>query len=257
MIKVHDILNNPFYYGEFRYRKQLNKGSYEPIISKELFYKVQKILKQKGFKKTKENIYPFHNLVFCDKCGSSLRAMSAKKKYKYHVCKNKSCKEIISEATIEDVFLKELSKIEFNEVEVSEFLKKAKDKYRDFLASKEDQLEQIDLELAKTERQLENILDKLVDQVLDDESFKVMKSKLNAKKENLSRRHAELNILDTQILERAKEVADLLSKPVQAYEVTSPENKKRLVKAMLERVVVGNKTVNFEWKEPFNEFVKE
>lgn len=47
---IHNILKNPFYYGEMWLKKQnkLVPHIYEPIITKALFDKVQTILKSKG-----------------------------------------------------------------------------------------------------------------------------------------------------------------------------------------------------------------
>ena len=39
--KVYDALQNPFYYGEFMYGNKWYKGTYEPLITKTLFEKVQ------------------------------------------------------------------------------------------------------------------------------------------------------------------------------------------------------------------------
>ncbi|MGC8977631.1 MAG: recombinase family protein [Candidatus Ratteibacteria bacterium] len=59
---VHRILKNPFYYGEFYWNGELKKGIHKPLISKELFDKVQKVLK-------------------CGKCGCAITAEIKKQKW--------------------------------------------------------------------------------------------------------------------------------------------------------------------------------
>jgi len=43
-----DILNNPMYYGDFYWKGILYNGTHQPIISKELFEKVQAALNKRS-----------------------------------------------------------------------------------------------------------------------------------------------------------------------------------------------------------------
>jgi len=65
------LLSNPFYYGHFRYAKEVYEGKHEPIITKKLFDKVQEILKQRGRPRHKSVIEPqvFCGLLKCGTCG--------------------------------------------------------------------------------------------------------------------------------------------------------------------------------------------
>src|SRR3990167_5776317 len=65
------LLSNPFYYGHFRYAKEVYEGKHEPIIAKKLFDKVQEVLKQRGRPRHKSKIEPqvFCGLLSCATCG--------------------------------------------------------------------------------------------------------------------------------------------------------------------------------------------
>ena len=41
--KIHQLLQNPIYYGEFCWLGQLHQGLHKPIISRDLFTRVQDI----------------------------------------------------------------------------------------------------------------------------------------------------------------------------------------------------------------------
>ena len=43
-----DILKRPFYYGLMRHGGECHQGKYEPLITKELFDKVQEVLEKRG-----------------------------------------------------------------------------------------------------------------------------------------------------------------------------------------------------------------
>ena len=56
-----NILKNPFYYGHFLYRGELHQGGHKPMITKKLFDKIQKVLRDHGkpHKKSKFKNFPF------------------------------------------------------------------------------------------------------------------------------------------------------------------------------------------------------
>ncbi|MDX1608403.1 MAG: recombinase family protein, partial [Candidatus Spechtbacterales bacterium] len=94
---VYTILKNHFYYGTFEYPKESGnwyKGAHEPIITKELFDKVQETLVGSFVRKTESKEFAFTRLMKCGKCGSGITAEEKFKKLKngsvnrhvYYVC---------------------------------------------------------------------------------------------------------------------------------------------------------------------------
>ena len=104
--RVKYLLTNPFYYGHFRYAKEMHEGKHDPIIAKKLFDRVQEVLKQRGRPrhKTKNDPQPFCGLLRCA-CGMMITGEYKVKRqkngnvheYVYYHCSRKSktikCKE--------------------------------------------------------------------------------------------------------------------------------------------------------------------
>jgi hypothetical protein len=88
------ILTNSFYYGHFRYAGEIYEGKHTPIIAKELFDKVQKVLTLRGKvqRHTKEP-QQLCGLLKCGECGCSITAEVQTKKsgrqYIYYHCTKK------------------------------------------------------------------------------------------------------------------------------------------------------------------------
>ncbi len=79
---IHKIIKNPIYYGYFRWKGQLHKGIYEPIISKDLFDEVQKVLLPKMHsKRDNKKHYLFRGFMHCI-CGLRMTAETRIKKNK-------------------------------------------------------------------------------------------------------------------------------------------------------------------------------
>ena len=93
---IHRLLSNPFYYGDFLWNKILYHGKHEPLITKEKWNKVQKILgryENKGMPyrfKNNTTLFPFKRLLTCGECGRNITAEKKVKKsgkeYTYYRC---------------------------------------------------------------------------------------------------------------------------------------------------------------------------
>lgn len=127
---VYRTLQNPFYHGIFEYPRNSGnwyQGKHEPLVTKELFDKVQSRLKRDGIQRESHE-FAFTKLMTCGACGSCI---SAEEKYKglkdgttaryvYYGCgrtRDKNCrgnKYLREEALIEQL-VSLLPKLEFNE----------------------------------------------------------------------------------------------------------------------------------------------
>ncbi|MDD5397300.1 MAG: recombinase family protein, partial [Candidatus Moranbacteria bacterium] len=85
--KIHKILQDPFYYGVMLVQGKYYNGNHKPIISKELFEKVQDIINGKNRSRYKKHFYPLRGFMTCHKCGCLMTAME-KKGHLYYYCTN-------------------------------------------------------------------------------------------------------------------------------------------------------------------------
>lgn len=119
---VYVILNNHFYYGSFEYPKGSGRwfqGKHIPIISKELFDKVQNQLHLQVRAPNRNKEFAFTRLISCGACGSGVTAQEKFKtlkdgsinKHIYYGCtrsRDINCKEGYIE---EKVLIKQLTEI--------------------------------------------------------------------------------------------------------------------------------------------------
>ena len=86
---IQNILQNPFYYGVFRYNGELYQGKHEPMIAKKLFDKCQNVLADRA-RPQKRNIkeYAFRGLLTCAECGCAITS-ETQKGHNYYRCTKK------------------------------------------------------------------------------------------------------------------------------------------------------------------------
>jgi site-specific DNA recombinase len=84
---IHRFIDNPFYCGLMKRDGKLYPGNFQPIISKELFERVQQVLHNKNRPRTKTIFFPLRGFLKCANCGCALTA-SLKKGHQYYYCTN-------------------------------------------------------------------------------------------------------------------------------------------------------------------------
>ena len=82
---IHSILSNPIYYGALPWKGQLFVGKHTPIISKQVFKRVQQRL-HSGASPRALRTFPYRGLLTCGYCGCSITAEIKKAKYVYYRC---------------------------------------------------------------------------------------------------------------------------------------------------------------------------
>jgi site-specific DNA recombinase len=85
---LHQILRKRLYSGDFDFNGQTYQGSYEPLVTKEAWQRVQSLLDSHG-KTNRHRIkhdFAFSGLVRCGHCGCTLVAEIKKGRYVYYHC---------------------------------------------------------------------------------------------------------------------------------------------------------------------------
>ena len=105
---IYKMFKNPFYYGYFKYHTKnygdWHYGQHQPMVTKEEFDRVQKLLGRKEKPRPQKHLFPFTGIMRCPDCGTLITAENKCKKqkngnihdYVYYHCtkrKNKSCPE--------------------------------------------------------------------------------------------------------------------------------------------------------------------
>jgi len=138
--KIYKLLKSPFYYGEFEFDGKKYKGKHEPLITKELFDKVQRRLIAPNREWNKQ-VFPFKHLCICGSCGASvvgeekyreLKSGGYRKHVYYHCSRAKdyTCTEpYIREEDLIKQLLAHIDGLKLDELELAHQLKQDIDKF--------------------------------------------------------------------------------------------------------------------------------
>ena len=280
--KIHDILTNPFYYGcmyvadeeiDEKTKKPIKtfykkiQHVYEPIISKELFDKVQAILKSKNKENfCKEQKYagiPFslRGLIKCE-CGCMMTPERHKKKgniYTYLRCphRNKDCKQYL---VPEETILNQLNQEIFQKIRISptmrELLKTS------IIQSLEDEKKinanvrkKITDEIFMVDSRLERLWESYLDRVIDKPKYESEKEKYLTQKRELVEKANKYTDITKELKENVEKAINFVADVSNLMEVASPDDKNMLLKRLLDNCVLHGDTLTYEIKAPFDKLI--
>jgi site-specific DNA recombinase len=165
---VHKMLRNRMYTGEFVWNGRLYRGKYQPLISRDLYERVQNVLDDRGARRPKKrrHKFAFSGLLRCGHCGCSMTGEIHKGRYVYYRCtgyKGRCPEKYAREEAIADQFATALEGLRLGD-EVTEFIVKAlRESHQEEKRFHEEALTRLSAEHA----QLQNRLDQMYVDKLD------------------------------------------------------------------------------------------
>jgi site-specific DNA recombinase len=133
---IHKILRNRLYTGRFDWNGKLYQGKHEPLVSLDLWERVQAVMDGRYTKKSKQGRrdFAFSGLIACAQCGCAVVGEIKKERYVYYHCTGyadkcrgnpASCRRrYVREEVLEKQFTKLLGLLKFDD-EVLEWVRDA------------------------------------------------------------------------------------------------------------------------------------
>ena len=194
------ILSNPFYYGHFRFNKEIYEGKHEPIVEKKLWDKVQEVMKERGRPRHKLKNEPqaYCGLLSCGNCGMMITGEYKVKTqlngtqhfYTYYHCSKKrrdmKCPEpCIRQEVLDGQISSLLQKVSLPQ-DWADYLNQRLEK------DKVESAQSVSALVSENKKRIQDIVMKLqrlldgyLDQDIDKEVYRSKKSKLLSEKKSL------------------------------------------------------------------------
>jgi site-specific DNA recombinase len=183
---VHRILTNAFYYGVFFYKGELFPGAHQPIITKELFDKVQEVLKFRS-KPTlyKNHYFAFRGLIRCGECGCVITPERQKGHAYYHCTKRKgecSQKGFVREEKLALMISEAIKKASLDDKSYNSMMNELEHEKRLLKAEAVHDTITVEAKIREIDEQLSRLLDLFVEGAISADEYKEKKASLINKK---------------------------------------------------------------------------
>ncbi len=243
------ILMRPFYYGYMVYNGELYKGTHQPIISKDLFDQVQKIVKQRGWyhrNKSPRYNFAFTGFIRCGYCDCAITAecrpfyfprTNNRVNYLYYHCTKKRLPCLQKGYTREEVLTKQFKDI----IQSCSMSQKWADRMLELLESDaqteklqaKQELQKLTNELTETEQRLDRLLEAYLDALVESSNYKQKKNEFMEKKSVLENTITRLKEDNPIWIEGMKE---FIKNAQECEKVARAENNSHLLSQMVKKV---------------------
>lgn len=261
--QMQRVLTNPIYFGDFNWKSQYYKGKHQPLISKELFDKVQE---QMGFikrSKLTKHSFAFTNTMTCGHCGCSITAEEKRKKsgktYIYYHCTSGKgyCENVtyIREEKISEWVSEVLLQIQIPE-NVIEWTRLA---LLDSHQQERDYHQRQAVTLESNYRTLQNKIDKAYEDKLeghiDHDYWVTQNSRWKEEQTQIESQLVNLRTTNTAYIDHGIKLMELAKQASTLFKHMNSDEKRELVNLVLSNPQIENGSMRYDLKKPFNMFV--
>ena len=252
--KLTKILNNPFYMGLIRLRKnnETYSGAHQPIISKQLFDRVHAILRGKVNTRTARHDFLFRRRLKCGQCQHTLIG-ETHKGYVYYRCQTKPCPTTtIREEAVELRVLDRFLQLSFSNDE-RRYLDR---KLKQFHANEDQQQEQtinaIQLKVRQLDDRVARLTDAYIDRLIEKDLFEQRKDVLLSERKDLQEKLSDWSTGKLQISEELAHFLERTGGAYSAYKTANVEDKRDLVDTLTSNRLLNGKIPEVMLSLPFN-----
>ncbi len=252
--QFYALLRNPVYAGLIFVKggedeeDELIQGIHQPIVSNELFERVQKLLgkmqqKQKGCKISESIDMPLRGFLQCSKCCQTLTGSGSSGnggKYFYYHCQN-GCKTRFRADSANLAFVHYLGSFKVNPEVGNLYMAVVDDTFKVQEGDREKEIVKLRKEQEELESKLLKIEERYIDDALDRDSYVRLKASVDQKREVCQERIEQLQAMDTSFMKYCRFGMTLLSDLDFYYEEASLEVKRKLIGSIFtEKLVFEN-----------------
>ncbi|MDP3443012.1 MAG: zinc ribbon domain-containing protein, partial [Ignavibacteria bacterium] len=245
-----------FYYGVMTIKNEIYPHNYDPLISKELFDKVQerkKDVNKKPFKYAGKEYY-YRGLIRCAKCGYSVTPEMSKGHVYYH-CTQYGGKhnaewireEELTDQIMEAFYLIQPNEEQFNQVKDSLQASRAdKNKYKAY------HLNLLQTTLTKTEKRLDSLQEKYIDGDIEKEYYKQSLVKYKSEQKDIKSKINAVDKADDEFYSNIEQIMELVRNAPLLLEKSNIEKKRILINYVLQNLELDGRQLRWKYKKPFN-----
>ena len=258
---LHKMLRNCIYMGEFVWDKKTYHGCHEPIVSRELWDKVQSVLDgryAKRNRKTKRN-FAFTGLIRCGHCGCAMVAEIKKSRYVYYHCsraKGKCPEPYTREEVLEERFAELLDRLRFDD-EVLDWVSQAlRVSHGDEKQHHEDAIRRIQTEYDRLQNRIDAMYVDKLDGRIDTDFFDRKAAEWRTEQQKcleLIRGHQDAN---QTYLDEGIRLLELAQKAGRLFRQQSSAEKHRLLGFVLSNCTWKDGQLTAEYRQPFDLLAK-
>lgn len=253
------ILGNPIYYGMFRWRNKLYRGVHEPIVNKETFDAVQRVMKRYNKPRRSTKRFAYRGLLSCGRCGCLYTAEVKKGKYTYYHCsksKGPCDNSFLREEDLDRMFEGFVRSVQPERRALDFIIERLKVRHEGDAAHRREVLGRLRAEMSRLEGKMEKAYNDRLDGTISDDWWKVKSTEWRATIHDTEAAIDRIAKGDAGEFDLGVDLLQLASEATDLFRVRSPDEKRRFLGIMASNFRVDGKSIVPTYKKPFDLLAK-
>jgi site-specific DNA recombinase len=240
--RIESMLQDPFYYGAIRWNDALfGNGSQQPLISKELFDKVQKVRMGKSAPQYNRHEFQFRKMIACGECKGTITAEIQKGIVYYHCTHYKECSQTkyTPEKQLEEKLFGVFKFFEnITPKEAEEIKLKIKQNHVQETEYKETTLKALNDRYSVLQKRIDNLYNDRLDQKITSDFWEKKNQEIIEEQNGLQDQIKKLKSEEAKYFEIWLNILDLARRAREIYEKRTPEQRRILLSHIFSNLVL-------------------
>ncbi|MCB9805591.1 recombinase zinc beta ribbon domain-containing protein [Candidatus Nomurabacteria bacterium] len=253
------MLKEPFYYGAMRWNDQVYSGRHEPLITKELFDKVQNLLTRKKVPHYKSHSFMFRKLLTCGECEGTITGEIQKGIIYYHCNHYRKCsqKAYAPEKVVEEQIMGVFKFFEsITEKEAEQIKSKIRQNHAQEIEYKEKALDGLNNRYKALQKRLDVLYNDRLDERISLNMWEIKNKEIVGEQEEIQNQIKKMKTEEAKYFEIWLNILDLARRAREIYEKRSPEEKRLLLNYIFSNLTLKDKKVIYSLTKPVEVLAK-
>ncbi len=254
---IHKILRNRIYTGDFDWKRKTFQGIHTPLVSQELWGKVQAVLDQRFAKRHRKqkHDFAFSGLITCGHCGCSFVGEVKKEKYVYYHCtgyKGKCGEPYTREEVLEEKFTELLKNLEMDEEVLAWVSEALLLSHQDEKKHHDEAIQRLHSEYNRLQGRVDSMYVDKLDGVVDADFFQRKSAEWRSEQDRILRSIEEHQSANQNYLTEGVQLLELVGRAHNLFQKQEPREKRRLLNFVLSNCVWKDGDMAVEYRQPFD-----
>lgn len=254
---IHHILRTRLYTGTFEWNGQLCQGRHAPLVTHELWERVQAVLFERNTKKPKADTreFAFKGLITCGHCGSALTAERKKGVYVYYHCtgyRGKCPEPFVREEVLSERFSDVLGRLSFGDEVLRSITKALRESHVDERKEHEAAIARLQAVYDRLQDRIHATYADKLDGTIDIALFEKASASWRAEQARCLREIAWHQSADQSYLEEGAKLLDLAHSARKLFAKQQPHEKRNLLNFVLSNSTWRGGELTPTFRQPFD-----
>ncbi len=254
---IHHMLKNPIYYGDFKFKGKMYRGIHTPLVTRELWDRVQEVREQRRTRKRRrtKRSFAFSRLISCGHCGCALAGEMKKGKYVYYRCTHyhgKCPEKYVREEVLEEKFTEILRSLQFDD-EVLDWVREAlRDSHVDQEKFQRESIKRLEAEYGRLENRISAMYVDKLDRKVGARFFDQKSAEWREEQRDILKAMDQHSMAAQSYMEEGVALLELANRAADLFEQQPASEKRRLLDFVLSNCTWANGELTPEFRQPFD-----